>query len=112
MKTKVMIVEDNFYKSFTTKQILESQLKLDVKMVDVSTGQELVQATAEFKPDVIFFRPEGGVADLLMRMKKRHSNRRNTEITLVLAQEFDDEVVRKFQMLMERSARGGLANAA
>jgi hypothetical protein len=101
MKTKVLIIEDNFYKSFTTKQVLESQLKVRVKLVDVHTSSELAQATAEFKPDLIMFRPNGGVADLLVKMKKRRTNRRNTEIQLLVASEFDDEAVKKFQLYME-----------
>ena len=38
MKTKIMIIEDNFYKTFATKQILESQLKLDAACVRGGTA--------------------------------------------------------------------------
>jgi CheY-like chemotaxis protein len=110
MKTKVLIIEDNFCKSFTTKQVLESQLKLAVRLVDVQTSRELAERTAEFKPDLILFRPNGGVAELLQKMKKRRSNRRNTEITLLLAQEFDDEQVRKFQLFLEQSLQQQLGD--
>ena len=101
MKTRVIIIEDNFYKYFTTKQVLEAQLKLSINAKDVETSQELIDATAEIKPDMILFRPNGGVAELLLKMKKRRTNRRNTEITLLLADEFDDEAVRRFKQYME-----------
>ena len=105
MKTKVLIIEDNYSKYFTTKQVLEAQLKLHIDARDVETSQELINATAEVNPDMILFRPNGGVAELLQKMKKRRTNRRNTEITLLLADEFDDEAVRKFQLYMESMSR-------
>ena len=101
MKTKVLIIEDNLSKYFTTKQVLEAQLKVDIDARGVETSQELIKATADVNPDMILFRPNGGVAELLQKMKKRRTNRRNTEITLLLADDFDDEAVRKFQMFME-----------
>lgn len=102
MKTKVLIIEDNFSKFFSTKQVLEAQLKLEVRAQDIRTGQELADATAAFAPDTVMIRPEGGVAALLQKMKKRGSNRRNTEITLLLAQEFDDDVIRQFENAVSR----------
>ena len=102
MKTKVLIIEDNFSKFFTTKQVLEAQLKLEVHAQDIKTGQELVDATAAFGPDMVMVRPEGGVAELLLKMKKRRTNRRNTEITLLLTQDFDDEVIQQLEDMMSR----------
>lgn len=112
MKTKVLIIEDNFAKYFTTKQVLEAQLKLTVKALDVETSQELMNATAKINPDMILFRPNGGVAELLQKMKKRRTNRRNTEIVLLLADDFDDAAVRKFQLYMESLHRSEDAAAA
>ena len=97
MKTKVLIIEDNFCKFFATKQVLESQLKLEVQAQDVRTSKELLEVTSGFAPDLIICRPEGGVSDLLNRMKKRRTNRRNTEITLLLTQDFEEEQMQKFQ---------------
>lgn len=97
MKTKVLIIEDNFAKYFTTKQVLEATLKLQVQAIDVSTGAELLSATKSLNPDLIVFRPNGGVAELLTKMKKRRTNRRNTEITLLLTQDFEEEQMQKFQ---------------
>jgi len=41
------------------------------------------------------FCPNGGVAELLEKMKKRRTNRRNTEITLMLAEDLDDELAKR-----------------
>lgn len=64
---------------FTTKAVLESQLRLTVDVKGVQTSRELLLETAGYAPDAIRSRPTGGVAELLDQMKKRHTNRRNTE---------------------------------
>lgn len=95
MKTKILIIEDNECKYFTTKTMLETQLKLEIDVKEVSDGKGLADATSEFNPDMIMFRPNGGVAELLEKMKKRKTNRRNTEITLLVASDLDDEFARR-----------------
>lgn len=85
MKAKLMIIEDNVYRMFTTKQLLESQLNLPVQVVGVTTDRELRAATASLTPDMVIVRPKGGVIELMAAMKKRNVNRRNTEVTLVMA---------------------------
>lgn len=111
MKTKVLIIEDNFSKFFSTKAILEAQLKLDVDAKDIGTGTELAAATLQLSPDMVMIRPEGGVVEVLKKLKKRGSNRRNTEITLLLTQDFDDEVIRQFEQALAQQTRS-VANAA
>jgi len=37
LKTKILIIEDNAYKSFTTKQLIEAKLRLAVRLVDVAS---------------------------------------------------------------------------
>lgn len=111
MKTKVLIIEDNHYSYFTTKAVLESQLRLSVEVKGVQTSRELLLETADYAPDVIVFRPTGGVAELLDQMKKRHTNRRNTEIRLLVAEEFDDDVAKAFKAFVIGRAKR-VANAA
>lgn len=98
MKTKVLIIEDNYYKYFTMKQVLESQLKLQVNVVDVTDTGDVLNAAQSVEADVIVFRPNGGVAELLEKLKKRHTNRRNTEITLIVAEELDADVAQQLQL--------------
>ncbi len=97
MKNKVLIIEDNDYKYFTTKQILTSQLKLVVEVQGVHSAKELVEATDGINPNQIIFRPSGGVAELLMKLKRRKINRRNTEILLICAADMDPDVVDRAQ---------------
>lgn len=111
MKTKVLIIEDNYYKYFTTKQVLETQLHMKVDVLNVASSRELAETTQSMNPDMIVFRPNGGVAELLDKMKKRRTNRRNTEIIIAVAPELDDGVARRFQEFVASYPKR-VANAA
>ena len=97
MKTQVLIIEDNPYKYFTTKQVLGCQLRLPINSLDVADNHDLCMKALELRPDLILYRPQGGVADLLQQLKKRRTNRRNTEITVILAQDLDEAAVERLQ---------------
>lgn len=102
MKTKVLIIEDNYCKFFATKQILEAQLKVRVNafdVVDLKDTRDLLEKTTHICPDVIMICPNGGVVDVLEKMKKRGTNRRNTEITLLLVQDADEAMISKMMDL-------------
>ena len=87
MKTQILIIEDNCYKYFTTKQLLEAKLNLKLKVDGVESSEDLVEKAGQFKANNIVFRPEGGVVELLKILKKRGVNRLNTDITLLLTPE-------------------------
>jgi hypothetical protein len=87
MKNRILIIEDNYYKYFTTKQVLESQLRLGIEVIGAETEEEAQTKINEIDPHSIISRPKGGVADLLNIMLKRNVNRRNTEITLLITPE-------------------------
>ena len=89
MKNRILIIEDNYYKYFTTKQVLESQLRIGVEVVGVKTEREAEKEIQNIKPDSIIAQPKGGVADLLSVMMKRNVNRRNTKIYILVTPEVD-----------------------
>lgn len=96
-KSLVLIVEDNQYKAFTTRQVLELKLKLEVKVFAVESERELADKAIEFDPDMVFFRPSGAVSDLLLKLTKRQSNRRNTEVIILTVEELEDNFARKLK---------------
>ena len=87
MKNRILIIEDNYYKYFTIKQVLESQLKIGIEVIGVETSKEAKIKIEELRPSSIISRPKGGVADLLTVMIKRNVNRRNTQIILMITPE-------------------------
>ena len=87
MKTQILIIEDNCYKYFTTKQLLEAKLNIKLKVEGVKSNEDLVNKARQYKATNIIYRPEGGVVELLKIMKKRRVNRLNSELTLLLTPE-------------------------
>ena len=87
MKNRILIIEDNYYKYFTTKEVLESQLRIGVQVVGAKSPQEAGSKIEEIGPHSIINRPAGGVADLLSMMKQKNVNRRNSEVILLITPE-------------------------
>lgn len=92
MKARILIIEDNDCKFFAAKQVLEAQLKMKLGIEKANSTDEVVAKTLDFKPNLIVYRPAGGVAELLEKMKKRHTNRRNSEIVLLYAEYLDERL--------------------
>lgn len=90
MKTKILIVEDNFAKFFCLKHLLESQLKVPVEAKDALGAVELLKTIQRVRPSLMLIRPAGGVTAILSMLQRRQTNRRNTEITLVLAGDLEE----------------------
>ncbi len=99
-KTKIIIIEDSMYKSFTTKQMLEYQLKLSVDVIKLGCVAGMEKLVADLNCETIILRHTDGVAELLDRLQKRNTNRRNTDVTLLLAEDFADELVEKFHQYL------------
>ena len=90
MKTRILIVEDNFAKFFCMKHLLESQLKVPVVSKDAADAADLFQTIQDVRPSMMLVRPAGGISALLSMLKKRQTNRRNTEITLILTPDLEE----------------------
>ena len=90
MKNRILIIEDNFYKYFTTRSILESKLRMNVKVMGINCQSSLPAVLGEISPGTVIYKPAGGVADLLSKLQKRNINRRNSEITLLITPELNE----------------------
>lgn len=84
MKTRILIIEDNYYRYFTAKQVLEAKTRIKVDVMTANDSDAVRGAAENVKPDIILFKPKGGIMDLLEFMEKRNVNRRNTEISMIL----------------------------
>tara|TARA_B100001094_G_scaffold309116_1_gene342457 strand:+ start:2391 stop:2678 length:288 start_codon:yes stop_codon:yes gene_type:complete len=84
MKRQIVIIEDNYYKFFATKQLLESKLKLEVSIEKRENLNDLRYITKGIGPQSVIDRPKDGVEHILKTLKKRNINRRNCEILFIL----------------------------
>ena len=109
MRNKLLIIEDDVYRYFATKQILESQLRLSVTVVGVDCQAGLLEEAKGYKPSAILFHPKGGVVELIKTMKRRHVNRINTEIMLVVTNEVCGEQCSEWLHQLKRESEKGSA---
>jgi len=111
MKNQILIIEDNYHKFFTTKQVLEIQMKLPVTSVEVHDGYQLVRETEACNPDFVMYCP-GGIIEVISQLKKRNSNCRNSEVTLIYAEDIDEMSSRVLQDYLNGTGKNRGCKAA
>ena len=84
MKRKIVIIQDNYYKFFATKQLIESTLKVDVKVEKACSQYDIYNKTQNVGPNSIIDRPKGEISLLLEVLKKRNINRRNSMVLFII----------------------------
>jgi|GEM_PF-1377095 len=87
MKTKIMIVEDNYYRYYTMHQLIETQLKIKVAVVAAQTEEEVIAASQEIAPKILIIRPRGGILELMGLFRERGINCRNASVSIVVVPE-------------------------
>jgi|GEM_PF-5944584 len=111
MKNQILIIEDNYHKFFTTKQVLEIQMKLPVHTVEVDSAFHLMRETEGFNPSLVMYCP-GGIVEVISQLKKRNTNCRNTEVTLIFAEDLDELSARALQEHLNGAGKLRACNAA
>lgn len=86
------------------KQVLEIQLHLEVRMIELSSIRDLLTNPLLRRADIIVLRPQGSVVDLLNKMRRRRTNRRNTEVVIAFAPEMDDGIAKRIQSYLEMNS--------
>ena len=84
MKNRILIIEDNFYKYFTIKQLLETQFNLNVEAKAVESGEEIYEASRDYKPTTVLYNPTKCIFEFIENINKRKLNKLNSEILLIL----------------------------
>jgi len=112
MKTKILIVEECYYRYFTTKQVLEGQMRLHVSVEGADCCEDLLKRTAALEPSMLIFRPVGGVIEIMDSLKDRGINRRNAEVVIVLTTELSPEICRKMYAAAHKKPAAHIARAA
>ncbi len=112
MKIKILILEDNYYKYFTTKQLIENQLKVSVKVKSCKEEDDLINYVIERDPNLLIYRPVGGVVEILNILKERGINRRNAVVELLLTTELSREICEKVALAAHKRPAAHLASIA
>lgn len=97
MKSRILIIEDQHSKSFVTKQLLETKLRVIVDWVEPEDARDLVKKTSALSPTLIVYRPEGSVVDILELLKKKNANRRSAEVTMISIEDLGNDVCQQMK---------------
>ncbi len=89
MKNSILIIEDNAYRAFTTKTVLEAFLHLEVELKEIAVADELDAITAGRVIAQTLVTPKGSVTELAATFKKQGLNRRNAKIVIVCVDDCD-----------------------
>ena len=89
MKRKLIIVEDDFCRYFSMKQIIESHAKISLSVIMLDDPAKLSIALKQLTPGRLLVKPKDGICGLLSTIKKGNHNRRNTEAIMILTDTLD-----------------------
>lgn len=113
MKTRILIIEDNYYRYFTAKQVIEAKTRVHVTVATANDAHLVREMALEVKPDIILFKPKGGIMDLLDFLKSKNVNRRNAEITMLLVPaDCNEESIDLRDVGRSKSRKARMASAA
>lgn len=90
MKNRIVIIEDNYFRYFTAKNLLEGQLRIPSKTIRIQHISDLETYTKKINPSILMFKKNGGAVEMMEFLQKRGANRRNTEVIILLAEEFNE----------------------
>ena len=88
-KRRILIIEDDYYKCFTWKQILESEFNLPVDYIKSGYGESIEQVSRSYKPHSILYNKYLSAFDFIESLRKRKVNALNSTVLLVARVEDD-----------------------
>jgi hypothetical protein len=89
MKTRIMIIEENFSRFYTTKQVIETSIKIPVQTEKADSLSDIDQIAGDFEPHVLLVSPAGGILELIRFLKNGNYNCRNSEVSMILASDLE-----------------------
>ena len=82
-KRRILIIEDDYYKCFTWKQILKIQFNLPVEYIESGYGESLHILSEKYQPHSVYYTPYQTAFDFITKLKQRKVNCLNSHVVLV-----------------------------
>ena len=92
MKRIILCIEDDIYKTACMKNCAETRFHLDVSIQESKNEVDLLEKMFDQDADEILYLPHNGVDHFLNHLKMRGANRLNTEIRILLCQQFESSI--------------------
>ena len=110
MKNRFLIIEDDFYRYFTLRQVLKTALNLRFTIEVAEDQGEVVAVASTYKHGQVIFHQDGGILGLIDHFKKKKVNRLNSDIRLLVTRELEFQIKSQFRHHLTGSAPLPLAS--
>ena len=97
MKNRFLIIEDDFYRYFTLRQVLKTALNLRFTIEVAEDQGEVVAVASAYKHGQVIFHQDGGILGLIDHFKKKKVNRLNSDIRLLVTRELEFQIKSQFR---------------
>jgi hypothetical protein len=92
MKRVILCIEDDIYKTACMKNCAEAGFHLEVRITETSSEVDLLEKVIAADADEILYLPHEGIDAFMVRLRKSGATRLNTEIRILLCQQFESTV--------------------
>jgi hypothetical protein len=92
MKRVILCIEDDIYKTACMKNCAEAGFHLEVRISETSSEVDLLEKIITADADEILYIPSGGVDAFMTHLKTCKATRLNTEVRIILCQQFEASV--------------------
>lgn len=89
MKRVILCIEDDIYKTACMKNCAEARFHLQVRISESTNEVDLLEKVIAADADEVLYLPHQGVDAFLERLKKSGATRLNTEVHILLCQQFE-----------------------
>lgn len=89
MKRRILVIEDNIYKTACMKNCAEAQFHLEVGLSESSGGNHLIETVLGWDADEIFFAPESDIESFFRLLRQLKVTRLQTELHILVCPDFD-----------------------
>ena len=88
-KTRILIIEEDYYRCFTWKQLLEVKYNFPVEFVKSGYGEDLRKLSVDYNPHKVFYNKGYNVFEFIANFEDKKINPINSKILLVAKLEDD-----------------------
>ncbi len=88
-KKRILIIEEDYYRCFTWKQLLEVKYNFPVEFVKSGYGEDLRELSKDYNPHKVMYNKGDNVFDFIAKFEEKKFNPVNSRIMLVAKVEDD-----------------------
>ncbi len=104
MTKRILVIEDNIYKTACLKNCAEAQFHLEVSLDESQNEQDLVEKVICSNADEIVMAQDSKIEEFIDNLKAQRATRLNTQICILLCPDMDAAAGRRLKEKVQRLA--------